>query len=100
LAQGVDGYWYAYIGAYGYIDDSGSEDYDSADNNLDYGVNLNPNVAGNMPAGNGAGSGAVAWSGGASDVFISAGNSGVLANSPTLSDYNGTNNVGTSPNNK
>ena len=22
LAQGVDGYWYAYIGAYGYIDDN------------------------------------------------------------------------------
>ena len=29
MAQGVDGYWYAYIGAYGFIDTSGTEDYDS-----------------------------------------------------------------------
>ena len=36
LAQGVDGYWYAYIGAYGQIDDSGTNDYDSTVNNLDY----------------------------------------------------------------
>ena len=41
LAQGVDGYWYAYIGAYGYIDDSGTDDFDSTDNNLDYGVDTN-----------------------------------------------------------
>ena len=38
LAQGVDGYWYAYIGAYGYIDSSGTDDFDSTDNYLDYGV--------------------------------------------------------------
>ena len=38
MAQGVDGYWYAYIGAYGFIDTSGTEDYDSTDNYLDYGV--------------------------------------------------------------
>ena len=40
MAQGVDGYWYAYIGAYGFIDNSGTEDYDSTDNNLDYGVEV------------------------------------------------------------
>ena len=38
LAQGVDGYWYAYIGAYGEIDDSGTNSYDATVNNLDYGV--------------------------------------------------------------
>ena len=83
LAQGEDGYWYAYIGAYGYIDDSGSDDFDTTDNYLDYGINLNPNVAGNMPAGNAVGAGAVTWSGGASDVFISA-TTGVLTNPPTF----------------
>ena len=68
---------------------------------LDYGINLNPNVAGNMPAGASNGAGAVTWSGGASDVFISnsagAASPGVITNPPTLSDYNGTNNVGTVP---
>ena len=38
MAQGVDGYWYAYIGAYGFIDASGTDDFDSTDNYLDYGV--------------------------------------------------------------
>ena len=46
MAQGVDGYWYAYIGAYGFIDTSGTEDYDSTDNNLDYGVEVADNLIG------------------------------------------------------
>ena len=46
MAQGVDGYWYAYIGAYGFIDTSGTDDYDATVNNLDYGVEVADNLIG------------------------------------------------------
>ena len=95
MAQGVDGYWYAYIGAYGYIDDSGSDDFDSTDNYLDYGTTgsgameclISQHHSGAALAGT------VALTTGASCTMISA-TTGVLTNPPTLSDYNNTNNVG------
>jgi hypothetical protein len=95
LAQGADGYWYAYIGAYGYIDDSGSDDFDSTSNNLDYGDD-----------GSGAKEGLIGqhhlgaalaqtedMTTGASWTMLGA-VAGTIANPPTLSDYNNTNNVG------
>jgi len=95
MAQGVDGYWYAYIGAYGFIDTSGTEDYDSTSNNLDYGVEVADNLIGQDHLGvRGAADTTVAHS--ASQVMLTA-VAGTIANPPTLSDYNGTNNVGTSP---
>ena len=95
MAQGVDGYWYAYIGAYGSIDDSGSDDLDSTINNLDYGVApANGLIGQDHKAVSGAGESNMAHS--ASAVYLSA-VAGTIANPPTLSDYNGTNNVGGDP---
>jgi hypothetical protein len=100
MAQGVDGYWYAYIGAYGFIDDSGTEDYDSADNNLDYGVTGTTGGAGVGKIGQHhlgvAGAGQADMTTGASTTMLSA-VAGVITNPPTLSDYNNTNNVGGAP---
>jgi len=95
MAQGVDGYWYAYIGAYGYIDTSGSDDFDSTDNYLDYGVEPANLDIGQHHLGS-AGAGLDSITSGASLVMLTA-TTGVLTNPPTLSDYNGTNNVGGDP---
>ena len=95
MAQGVDGYWYAYIGAYGFIDTSGTEDYDSTDNNLDYGVEVADNLIGQDHNGiRGAADTTVTHY--SSQVMLSA-VAGTIANPPTLSDYNNTNNVGATP---
>jgi len=101
MAQGVDGYWYAYIGAYGFIDDSGSDDYDSTANNLDYGFHNNVNngtkqglIGQHHLAA--AGAGQADMTTGASETFLGA-KAGTITNPPTLSDYNGTNNVGGDP---
>jgi len=101
LAQGVDGYWYAYIGAYGYIDSSGTDDFDSTDNYLDYGVETTDGTYGSAgvigQAHLGAnGTGRADLSGGASTTLLTA-TTGVITNPPTLSDYNNTNNVGGDP---
>jgi hypothetical protein len=90
LAQGVDGYWYAYIGAYGYIDDSGSDDFDSTDNYLDYGVQTADGLIGQDHLGV-SGIGESDMTTGASLTILSA-TAGVITNPPTLSDYNGTDN--------
>nr|AIF22845.1 hypothetical protein [uncultured marine thaumarchaeote SAT1000_10_G09] len=90
LAQGVDGYWYAYIGAYGFIDDSGSDDFDSTDNYLDYGVQTADGLIGQDHLGL-TGTGESDMSTGASFTMLSA-TTGVITNPPTLSDYNGTDN--------
>jgi hypothetical protein len=95
MAQGVDGYWYAYIGAYGFIDASGTDDYDSTDNNLDYGLEVADNLIGQDHLGvRGAADTDVTHY--ASAVMLSA-VAGTIANPPVLSDYNGTNNVGAVP---
>jgi hypothetical protein len=95
MAQGVDGYWYAYIGAYGFIDTSGTEDYDSTDNNLDYGVEVADNLIGQDHHGvRGAADTTVTHY--ASQVMLTA-TDGVITNPPTLSDYNNTANVGGGP---
>jgi hypothetical protein len=100
MAQGADGYWYAYIGAYGYIDDSGDDDYDSTSNNLDYGVTGTTGGAGVGLIGQhhlgAAGAGQADMTTGASTTMLSA-VAGTIANPPTLSDYNNTNNVGGAP---
>jgi len=100
LAQGVDGYWYAYIGAYGFIDDSGSDDFDSTDNYLDYGTTGTAGGAGVGVIGQhhlgAAGAGQASMTTGASTTFLTA-TTGVITNPPTLSDYNNTNNVGGDP---
>jgi hypothetical protein len=90
MAQGVDGYWYAYI-----ADDtmlSGATGADTTANNLDFGLDLplhqhhNAAALSNHPS----------WTTEAKSTFLTATN-GVISNPPTLSDYNGTNNVGGSP---
>jgi hypothetical protein len=98
MAQGVDGYWYAYIGAYGYIDDSGSDDFDSTSNNLDYGVvgsGAREGLIGQHHLG-AALTGTADMSTGASITLLGA-VAGTIANPPTLSDYNSTNNIGGDP---
>ena len=98
MAQGVDGYWYAYIGAYGFIDNSGTEDYDSTDNNLDYGTTGSGSLEGKLGQHHlaAAGAGQADMTTGASFSMLAA-VAGTIANPPTLSDYNGTNNVGADP---
>ena len=95
LAQGVDGYWYAYIGAYGYIDDSSTDDFDGTSNNLDYGVQTATGTIGQHHLGS-AGAGQASMTTGASETLLTA-VAGTITNPPTLSDYNGTNNVGGDP---
>jgi hypothetical protein len=95
MAQGVDGYWYAYIGAYGFIDTSGTEDYDSTDNNLDYGVEVADNLIGQDHNGV-RGTADTTVTHYSKQVMLSA-VAGTIANPPTLSDYNNTNNVGGAP---
>jgi hypothetical protein len=98
LAQGADGYWYAYIGNYassGATGINGASGYDSTSNNLDYGDD-----------GSGAKEGLIGqhhlgaalaqtedMTTGASWTMLGA-VAGTIANPPTLSDYNNTNNVG------
>ncbi len=98
LAQGVDGYWYAYIGAYGYIDDSGSDDFDSTANNLNYGDPGNGAKAGKIGQHHlgSAHAGQADMTTGASYTLTGAA-AGTITNPPTLSDYNNTNNVGGDP---
>jgi hypothetical protein len=102
LAQGVDGYWYAYIGAYGFIDASGTEDYDDVDNYLDYGVDTEElgttGSAGLIGQAHKAvnGTGASDMTSGSSGNMLTA-TTGVITNPPTLSDYNNTNNIGGDP---
>ena len=103
MAQGVDGYWYAYIGNYassGATGINGASGYDTADNNLDYG---NDGAAGSAGLGiigqhhkGAAGSGQASMTTGASYTYLAA-QTGVITNPPTLSDYNNTNNVGGDP---
>ena len=95
MAQGVDGYWYAYIGAYGYIDTSGDDDYDSTSNNLDYGVEVADNLIGqdHLGVAGGTGSTVTHYS---SQVMLGA-VAGTIANPPVLSDYNNTANTGGAP---
>ncbi len=98
MAQGVDGYWYAYIGAYGFIDNSGTEDYDSTANNLDYGTQTADGLIGqdHNSCLTTTCDGESDMTTGASFTMLSA-KAGVITNPPTLSDYNGTNNVGGDP---
>lgn len=92
LAQGVDGYWYAYIGAYGEIDASGTNSYDATGNNLDYGntgSGAMECLIGQHHAG-AALAGTNDMSTGASCTMLGA-VAGTIANPPTLSDWNNTN---------
>ncbi len=94
LAQAVDGYWYAYIGAYGFIDDSGDDDFDSTSNHLDYGVTGSGDMECLISQHHlAAALDNTAIVTGASCTMLAA-TTGVITNPPTLSDWNNTNNVG------
>jgi len=101
MAQGVDGYWYAYIGNYassGATGINGASGYDTADNNLDYGVVGSGAKIGLIGQHHNAaaGAGQATMTTGASYNLLTA-TTGVITNPPTLSDYNNTNNVGGDP---
>jgi hypothetical protein len=95
MAQGVDGYWYAYIGNYassGATGINGASGYDTVANNLDYG----DDGSGAMTCliGQHHSGAALAqqkdMSTGASCTLTGA-VAGTIANPPTLSDWNNTN---------
>jgi len=98
LAQGVDGYWYAYIGSdaaiQGASDATGKTGADLTDNNLDFGLDLA--LGQNHLAAPLVGVGKSDMTTYSKSVFLTA-TAGVISNPPTLSDYNGTNNVGGDP---
>jgi hypothetical protein len=90
MAQGVDGYWYAY-----FADDtalSGASGADTTANNLDYGLDLSLHQD-HLGI---SGAGVNTWTTEAKSTFLTATN-GVISNPPTLSNYNGTNNAGADP---
>jgi len=96
MAQGVDGYWYAYIGAYdnnagAAID--GATGFDAVFNNLEYGIQVADNLIGqDHLAIRGAADSDVTHY--ASAVMLNGGMTNTtIANPPTLSDYNHTSNV-------
>jgi len=100
MAQGVDGYWYAYIGAYdnnagAAID--GATGFDAVFNNLEYGIQVADNLIGqDHLAIRGAADSDVTHY--ASAVMLNGGMTNTtIANPPTLSDYNHTSNVGGDP---
>jgi hypothetical protein len=70
MAQGTDGNWYGYFG-----DDAAVTAADSASNNLDFGIDHDPEHAGSFSA--------------AADVFVNA-TAGVIGNPPALSNWNNT----------
>jgi hypothetical protein len=101
MAQGADGYWYAYIGS-----DTEVTAADTADNHLQFGfegaastgdgASLSGNFLGQDSIGvNHLGNDGLTTS--ALSVFMNA-TIGVITNPPTLSDYNHTLNVGTGDN--
>ena len=97
MAQGTDGYWYAYIGS-----DTEVSAADVARNNLDYG--LEPTLTLHHAVGLGQdhigvdGTGkTIEGIGEAKSIFLSNPTNGTIANAPTLSDYNNTNNIGGGP---
>ena len=99
MAQGTDGYWYAYIGS-----DTEVTAADVARNNLEYGTDGNTATLGKVGLGQNtigvAGSGlALSGNGEAKSIFFStmANSNGTVRNAPTLSDYNNTNNIGGGP---
>jgi hypothetical protein len=90
MAQGVDGFWYAYIGS-----DAKIVLADADDNNLDFGI---------KPADGKLGQSHLSVDGaGESDMSIYSqgiwlgATDGVITNEPKLSNYNGTNNAGITP---
>jgi hypothetical protein len=90
MAQGVDGYWYAYIGS-----DTEVTAADTFDNNLQYGLEPANGLLGQDHQGvSGTGESDMRVYG--ESIFLSAA-AGVITNPPQLSDYNGTNNIGGSP---
>ncbi|MGY8714480.1 MAG: hypothetical protein ACKVJ1_11375, partial [Verrucomicrobiia bacterium] len=98
MAQGSDGYWYAYIGS-----DTEVSAADVAGNNLDFGLDTGLTQAGNTLLANTIGQKHAGVNGAGNDgltnealsILLSVPNSlGVISNPPTLSDYNGTNNLG------
>ena len=86
MAQGVDGYWYAYIGS-----DAEIVLADADDNNLDFGIKPADGLLGQSHnSANGAGeSDMTIYS---SSIWLTA-TDGVITNEPKLSDYNGTDNI-------
>jgi hypothetical protein len=95
MAQGVDGFWYAYIASDAEL--SGATGADTSDNNLDYGIDkaLGDGAfvdADGLSAAHTAGeTGRADMTTYSKSVFLAA-QAGVISNPPTLSDYNGTNN--------
>ena len=96
MAQGSDGYWYAYIGS-----DTEVSAADVAGNNLDFG--LDTGIAGGAVTADTIGqdhigadqSGNDGLTNEAKSILLSVPASlGVISNPPTLSDYNGTDNQG------
>jgi len=89
MAQGVDGYWYAYIGS-----DAEVRTIDGvATNNLDYGTEAALGAGHQKGV---VGTGLPDMTTQSTAVFIKA-QDGVITNEPVLSNYNNTNNVGTNP---
>jgi hypothetical protein len=90
MAQGADGYWYAYIGSNTEVAAA-----DSDDNNLDFGIAPEDGLLGQSHLTvNGAGESDMTIYG--AGIYLTA-TDGVITNEPKLSNYNNTNNVGTSP---
>jgi len=89
MAQGVDGYWYAYIGSYTEVLAA-----DSAANGLDFGLNLALGQDHISVSGSGESdmSTYANLATGTISPFLGA-TGGVITNPPALSNYNGTNNV-------
>jgi len=96
MAQGADGFWYAYIGSdaaiSGAADATGATGADATDNNLDFGVDAALGQDHLSLTGTGE-SDMTTYS---TSVFLSAAD-GVITNEPKLSDYNGTNNSDATP---
>ena len=96
MAQGSDGFWYAYFGS-----DTEVSAADAATNNLDFG--LDTGIAGGAVTANTIGqdhigadqTGNDGLTNEAQSILLSVPASlGVISNPPTLSDYNGTDNLG------
>jgi hypothetical protein len=100
MAQGVDGYWYAYIGSdqaiQGASDATGLTGADATDNNLDFGLDAALGAGLSATAHTPGSAGRADMTTYSTSVFLAAAD-GVITNEPKLSDYNGTNNIGNVP---
>jgi hypothetical protein len=98
MAQGSDGYWYAYFGS-----DTEVSAADVAANNLDFGLDTSLATGSSGALKDGIGQQHLGADGAGNDdltdeavsILLSVpANLGVISNPPTLSDYNGTDNLG------